>query len=244
MFFGTTIQARPTHKREVLDGLSFHSINFNFPSYSKRMLGDPSPPSWTVINPSKRGSFQLINNTFYGSDGVALQYSGDGVKLVNNLFEYNDWSVANMRTKTGGLGTVIAKGENHKFVRNTMRFNGASNGFRPSGGNPLVKLNHIHHQCSGVLQHDGGSVQFQIGGQTKAKAQYNWVHSTPKYGIRFDGQPPRVGTMGTIRNNVVWKSNGIMVKGDSHTVLNNLAFDKRNDKKKEISRVIAVPCAS
>ena len=106
------------------------------------MLGDPSPPSWTVINPSKGCSFKLINSTFYGSDGVALQYSGDGVKLVNNLFEYNDWYVANMRTKTGGLGTVIAKGENHKFVRNTMRFNGASNGFRPSGGNPLVKLNH------------------------------------------------------------------------------------------------------
>lgn len=30
--------------------------------------------------------------------------------------------------------------------------------------------------------------------------------------------------------NVVWKTNGIMVKGDFHNVENNLAFDKRNDK--------------
>lgn len=195
------------------------------------MLGDPSPPIWTVIEPSKRGSFQLINSTFYGSDGVALQYSGDGVILVNNLFEYNDWSVANMRRKNGGLGTVVANGPNHQFINNTMRFNGASNGFRPSGENPLVMLNHIHHQCWGVLQHDGGSIQFQIGAQTNAKARYNWIHSSPKYGIRFDGQPPRVGMRGAIYRNVVWQSNGIMVKGDIHRVIENLAFDKRNDKK-------------
>lgn len=230
MFFGTTLKTERTHKKDVINGLSFHSINFNFPSYSKRMLGDPSPPLWTVIEPSKGGSFQIINSIFYGSDGVALQYSGDGVTLENNLFEYNDWSVANTRTKSGGLGTVVSNAKNERFIRNTLRYNGASNGFRPSKSNPLIMFNHVHHQCWGVLQHDGGSIQFQIGAQTKAKARYNWVHSTPKYGIRFDGQPPRVGVMGTVSRNVVWKSNGIMIKGDKHKVFNNLAFDKRNDK--------------
>ena len=94
--------------RDVIDGLSFHSINFNFPSYSKRMLGDGAPPSWTVIHPSRGHSFQLINNTFYGSDGLALQYSGDRAVVQNNLFEYNDWSVTNTRSKSGGLGTLCA----------------------------------------------------------------------------------------------------------------------------------------
>lgn len=119
--------------------MSFDTVNFNFPSYSKRMLGGPSPPAWTVIEPGKRNSFQLINSTFYGSDGLALHYRGDGVLLKNNLFMYNDWSVANMKEKPGGLGTVISSGRNDKFFRNTMRFNGASNGYGPSKENPLVK---------------------------------------------------------------------------------------------------------
>ena len=194
------------------------------------MLGDPSPPEWTVIEPSKRKSFQLINSTFYGADGLVLQYSGHKVRLENNLFEFNDWSVANMRSKTGGLGTVISNGVNDQFIRNTMRYNGASNGYRPSKPNPVVKLNHVHHQCWGIIQHDGAGIQFQIKAQTKAKVENNWVHDSPKYGIRFDGQPPRVGTKGTIKENVVWKCGGIMVKGDFHQVLSNLAFEKRNDK--------------
>ena len=229
-FFGTTLKAQPELRRDIIDDLSFHSINFNFPSYSKRMLGDTAPAHWTVIAPSPEHSFQLINSTFYGSDGLALQYSGDGALVQNNLFECNDWSITNTKSKSGRLGTVISNGINDQFIRNTLRFNGASAGFRPSGRNPVVKLNHIHHQCWDVLQHDGAGVQFQIGAQTNALCQNYWVHSSPKYGLRFDGQPPRVGRSAIMKENVVWKCGGIMVKGESHTVLNNLAFDKRNDK--------------
>ena len=97
-------------------------------------------------------------STFYGSDGMALRYSGKGVLLQNNLFEHNDWSIAIMTQKSGGFGTVISNGHEDKFIRNTLRFNGASSGFRPSGSNPIVKLNHIHHQCWGMLQHDGAGL--------------------------------------------------------------------------------------
>lgn len=95
-----------------------------------RMLGIADPPRCTIIEASRGKGFQLINSTFYGTDGMALQYSGKGVVLQNNLFEYNDWSVAIMRQKSGGFGTVISNGEDDKFIRNTLRFNGASNGFR------------------------------------------------------------------------------------------------------------------
>lgn len=158
---------------------------------------------------------------------MALQYSGKGVLLQNNLFEYNDWSVAIMRHKSGGFGTVISNGEDDRFIRNTLRFNGASSGFRPSRRNPLVQLNHIHHQCWGVLQHDGSGVQFQIGAQNNATCQQNWVHSSPKYGLRFDGQPPRVGVRGTMKENVVWKCGGMMVKGDYHKVKNRTSSAPR-----------------
>ena len=55
------------------------------------------------------------------------------------------------------------------------------------------------------------------------------MHSSPKYGQRFDGQPPKIGYKGTMQSNVVWKCNGMMVKGDNHTVLHNLVFDTRNE---------------
>lgn len=82
-----------------------------------------------------------------------------------------------------------------------------------------------------TFQHDGSHVQVQIKSQTHAILQQNWVHSSPKYGVRFDGQPPLpVGRDGTMHSNVLWKCNGMMVKGDNHTVQHNLVFDKRNER--------------
>ena len=194
------------------------------------MLGDTAPPLWTVIQPNLNNSFQLINSTFFGTDGLALEYQGNGVLIQNNLFEYNDWSVALMQRPNGGLGTVISNGTNDRFIRNTLRFNGAINAFRPNWHNPTVMLNHIHHQCWGVLQHDGAGVQFERKAQTNGLSQNNWVHSSPKLGLRFDAaNPPSIGHNGTLKANVVWKCGGIMVKGNFQTVVNNLAFDKRND---------------
>lgn len=56
------------------------------------------------------------------------------------------------------------------------------------------------------------------------------MHDSPKYGLRFDGQPPNIGTNGKMAYNVAWNMNGLMIKGDYHTVENNLAFDKYNDE--------------
>lgn len=162
-FFGTTFKALRPRGRQVLDELSFDSIIFKFPSYSRRMLNSTDPPQWTEIKP-RSGSFNLTNCTFYGTDGVALEYSGTGVLIKNNLFEYNDWSVANRQTANGGLGTVVSNAENEHFIRNTLRFNGASSGYRPNKRNPVVKLNHIHHQCWGVIQHEGAGIQFNFKG--------------------------------------------------------------------------------
>ena len=51
------------------------------------------------------------------------------------------------------------------------------------------------------------------------------MFDSPKLGIRFDGVKGKVsGTNGTIRNNVAWKTGGMMVKGDNHTVEGNLAL--------------------
>ena len=45
-----------------------------------------------------------------------------------------------------------------------------------------------------------------------------------KYGLRFDGAYPG-GYNGTVRCNVLWKTRGLMIKGDDHHIENNLSFN-------------------
>ena len=53
--------------------------------------------------------------------------------------------------------------------------------------------------------------------QTKAFVLNNWVSDSPKFAIRFDGEPPRIGENGTVGYNVAWNTNGIIIKGNNHT---------------------------
>lgn len=108
-----------------------------------------------------------------------------------------------------------------KFIRNTLRNNGASVGYR-SGYASEAMLNDISGQCSGMIQHDGSGMQAQVKRQTNLVFEQNWIHDSPKFGLRFDGGPPNIGRNGTMRKNVIRKTNGMMVKGDYHTVDHNL----------------------
>lgn len=217
-FFATTLQARSSNK------LEFRSINFSYPTYNRRMLGDTTPPQWTKIM-SGQGSMKFINNTMYGTDGIALEYQGANDLVENNLFEYNDWSGANMNVAGGGAGTVLSQSIGDTFIRNTLRNNGASVGFR-AGYKSHAKLNDISRTCYGMIQHDGSGIQVQVKRQTEVLLEQNWIYDSPKYGLRFDGAPPNIGKHGTMRRNVIRKTNGMMVKGDNHTVDHNLIFHK------------------
>ena len=87
----------------------------------------------------------------------------------------------------------------------------------------------ISRQCWGMLQHDGAGIQVMRKRQTNIMLQQNWIHYSPKYGLRFDGNPPnQLGEHGTMKQNIIKRTNGVMVKGDRHNVENNLVFDKRD----------------
>ena len=95
-FFATTLDARTN-----INHLELHSLNFMFPTYNRRMLQDTTPPQWTKVFAGK-SSARIYNSTFYGTDGIALEYAGVNDTVENNLFEYNDWSGANMNKAGGG----------------------------------------------------------------------------------------------------------------------------------------------
>ena len=61
---------------------------------------------------------------------------------------------------------------------------------------------------------------------------------SPKFGIRYDGAPGRAGTNGTMFNNVVWRTLGMMVKGDDHQVIGNLALPNIAKNKLEPSLLV------
>jgi hypothetical protein len=76
-----------------------------------------------IYSPLWTKTFKMFNCTFYGTDGAALQYSGMNVILENNLFEYNarlEWSHGKLKWR------IISVGTGDRFIRNTVRFNGAS----------------------------------------------------------------------------------------------------------------------
>ena len=155
-FFGTTLWASTMDtKSNFINNLTFHSLNFSYPSYTRRMLQEAAPAQWTKVNANNKktgvNTLAFFNNTFFGTDGAVLEYSGLNVTLVNNLFEYNDWSAANNVYASGGISTILSNGVGDVYVRNTLRYNGASSGIRP-GLRPTVRLNHLHHQCWGLIQ--------------------------------------------------------------------------------------------
>jgi len=239
-FFATAIKTLPHSKRASLVGnLKFENLNFQYPSYSRRILGEAKKPECMNINADARvvneiGDLTFLNCTWYGSDGVPMRFSGNNVILRNNLWELNDWSGANNDfSSSGGIGTIMSgKSRNETFIRNTLLNNGASAAYRPNKYT-LAKLNEISGQCWGLGQNDGSGIQVMIASQNaRSVITQNWVHDQPKLGIRFDcpnggSDWHHLGRGATISENVVWNAGGIMAKGDNHTVIKNLAFSPK-----------------
>lgn len=252
-FFATAIKTSPIMPwMSCIGNLGFENLNFKYPSYSRRILGEAKAAEAMNMDgkfwkPAWMGKLNFLNCSWFGSDGVALKYSMGDVRLNNNIWELNDWSVANTDVKpTGGYATV--QGHNslsETFTRNSLRNNGAAHGYIP-WKKTVASLNEITGQCWGMSQEDGGGFQLMTGAQRPdSNVSFNWVHDSPKNGIRFDTAnsgngwinvnkakrnvrallgPGKIGTDATIYKNVVWNSGGIKVKGERHHVISNLAF--------------------
>ena len=210
-----------------VDRITFDSLIFNFPSSSHRMLKSDAYPKATSLGGDDNA---VINCTFYGAEGPPLQYSGGNMLVHNSEFLYSDWA------GQGNLATVKdnSKGSPGEFSQNSMYYNGVAHGFRAYGIYSNITLNHIIGQCWGKIQSDGASIHMQIKSQTDSLITNNWIHDSPKKGIRFDtpSDADRQGNNGNIGFNVVWNLDDkeIYPKGNNHTVYNNVGWDDSSDK--------------
>ena len=225
--FASNINAQSVDSETYIDEITLDSLEILHGSSSHRMLGSAAAPLVTNLRAKGRnkdlwywvyGKVSVINCTFHGSDGQALNYEGENVFIHNNLFSYNDW------TGHGTQATLSGCGGGAEISQNTLWYNGASAGIRPLCANAKVTHNRVVGQCSGKIMNDGAGIQVQTKPQQGVSVSHNWVHDSPKIGIRFDSSPGHLGYNGYQGYNVIWNAGGAMAKGDNHTVANNLAI--------------------
>ena len=159
-FFASNLRAatESSHQDDV-NNLFLDSLNFMYPVSSHRMLQDDSLPKTTDVKAKNGGPVSVTNCVFYGGEGTALLHSGKGVKIHNNLFQWNDWSGV---MDGGGAGTIWTDGSHdEEFIGNTVWYNGASAGYRP--GNAATATDNLFAgQRDGSIMNDGAEVQFMV----------------------------------------------------------------------------------
>ena len=163
-FFASNIRAEAYSNHDIeINEVYLDSLNFKYPSSSKRMLQDFNIPKITRVVGRSEGTISVQNCEFFGGEGPALFYWGKNAKIHNNFFKWNDWSGQMELTKNGGDGTVYGPNAQtgEEFIGNTLWYNGASAGLKP-GKSPVVKNNLVVGQCDGLIMSDGAGIQIQV----------------------------------------------------------------------------------
>ena len=159
--FATNVDAQSESKKTFIDNIRFENVDILFGASSHRMLQDPLKPKWTQMKAKiGNGKISIVNCTFLGSEGVALDYAGSSY-IHNNLFAYNDWTGHMMDHPMGGLGTVHGA-DPGEVSHNTLWYNGASAGIRP-GSRSNISYNRVVGQCSGLIMNDGAGIHLGTG---------------------------------------------------------------------------------
>ncbi|CAL4079456.1 unnamed protein product [Meganyctiphanes norvegica] len=223
-----------------INEIKLDSLTFKFASASHRMLGSTDEPLFTKLTAMCHshgvklyGRVSVVNCTFEGSESLALVHNGIGNLIHNNLFIYNDWTGYWSGFDGQGGGDLHGSGYEEVISQNTFWYNGDTNSIRP-GANATVKYNHITGTCAGKIKSDGAAIQVVVDNQKGSIISHNWVHDTPKKGIRFDTPIPvgtTFGTDGYSGYNVVWDTLEMEIKGDNHTIENNLVIDKNSEDR-------------
>ncbi len=211
--------------------LTIENCTFDYPSYSRRILGNYSPTDITIFE-GDCDHITLINNIFQYTEGEAFYLNGTDHLMENNLLKHIDFTCVNLY-RIGG--TIDFIGDNNVFRNNTIYIAGASETITP-GSHNTVEGNEVWG--IGHLQNDGTMIQYMVGPAIGSITRYNWLHDCKKSGVRYDGSldigntglpgvwdPWGNQTKGMVYGNVIWNCpTGLMIKGDYHVIVNNTVF--------------------
>ena len=220
-------------KLDDCDESEIRNSTLLYPSTSKRSLGIAGEDQENRYVSRVDDCMGCLIDTceFLYTDGAAFEAHGGtgssvGNQINNSYFYYIDWSGSDQISL---MTTIAMSGSTNLFTNNTMHKTGTSATIR-IGDSPQVMFNEIYDTAH--LQSDGTIIQMMQGEQQGAEIAYNWVHDSPKYGIRMDGPfgGTNSGNNASVHHNVVWNINGgIISKGDYHNVSHNTAFDSPVD---------------
>ena len=209
-FFGTTMTALNS------ENLLIEDCSFDYPSYVPWMLKEKySQFGLMYFSPAR---VTIRNCEFRYFDGTGIVLNGNEVAtpvLENCLFRNSRFDhMVRFANCKGAVAT-----------RNTLYLSERGNGFKfykSPQGHFHANLNYMHNLAT--HRSDASCIQVQSGSQEYAVLSNNWFHDTENKGIRFDGEP--AGRLGTMFANVGWNLwQGLQVKGDFQTVVNNTFFD-------------------
>ena len=218
-----------------LSHLTFESLDFDYPSASRRMLGSTEPfPTveiWTSARThdgNRNPAFTyhtLVDLRFRFSDSMALQAQGSGWSITNCLWEWNTWT---------GLGSA-APGmwkNNAAFLLYSSASPTLSRlSFANNGPSKAVKIaTNVSADIElvdfgSILQTEDDGCMLESGGSHSMRLLRSWSHDAGKGASRFDGDLATGTAHGAFIGNVAWNVSGFSVKGDYHNVSFNTVFD-------------------
>ena len=210
-FFGAT------YKFVNCDQTLIEDCDFNYPSFTKRMLGVVNTTPETSRIDSSNNCI-IRNCVFAYIDGYGIHTSGNYNLIENCYFHHIDYSGANSPQVMVALYT---SGNNNTFLRSTLHTFGPSVGYLPGDAATIL---HNNISDGAYVQHDGTLIQCMVAQQTNVEIGYNWLHDNPRLGARFDGGG---GSNGLVHHTVSWNLNSGVYIGnhDWNKIYNNFCID-------------------
>ena len=227
---------------------------FSHPTTLARKRGNTASNN-TLFNCSFFGAegHPLINSAGSGMvfDNNLIEWT-DWSAVTTRPVAYFDETIENGMFGRYGSGAMTLEVDRSTLLeapnfvrRNTIHHSGPSVGLAITADNVHSELNHVSYQYA--IQEDGGLMQMNglkvdEDPEWGLTNKHNWLHDalverSTKWGLRFDrvnqecyGNVPSNGGNtwayhGSMEANVVWNCNGLMIKGNNHTITRNTVFD-------------------
>ena len=210
---------------------TFSNSKFLYSVHNTHMLGDSAYYNRDTIYQSSVN--QWGNHAGGGSDSGNLTWRNCEFAYSYNAFLHHGFGNSNVEVDncyfhnkpTGGGVIVSTHTKRGNIIRRVTAHSIGYGGIGKVGNTErqgaLVELMHLYDYH---FHGDDSGIQVNTGNTAGMVLRYNWIHDMEgRNAIRFDGDPG--GFRGTVHHNVLIRNKrGTRLKGDQHTVLNNLAL--------------------